>query len=561
MASSCGHRGWRWIFGAAVLPWTTLLVCFLLDVRLGQPHLFYRYSPWAVLRLFPAVIGGVIGGVGIIAVIKSIRASSGGRTAWIAVAIASYVALIMWTFFAPPQFATQVAFNLESPSHEGAFVREARGEFGPRADSADGEISGTGSPPFSIRDYVSRTFYERIKADPKEMRGRRILSNPPGMTVAAALCRRFVAANPSLDRAIGRAMGVEEVDDPSQRTDFASHFALAMAMTLLWGASGFVAYAWCRLWWPPLAASAIALGCVFNPATVNFTPGKDPAQLLTVLLLLYAWCAAYLHRRPAWGFVAGVVFAAATMMSLIHIWILAIVAAATLWDVLWHRFPTGEVAGSKPVPHRICGTGFQPVEVTGYKPVPHVVPTRGQGGVRGWIKSCALPAFIGGASTCVVAYVTLDWNIIETAWRVGLRYGQIQEGVIADPWYLTLVGLPLFLLFVGPMFWVILVAMRADMGDAAARLGRRMLWCATLVMTYSYFFANNNETPRLWIPFIPLLLVGMGLRRSALRDGRGISPRLWTVLVALQVGVTLAHWSLMDVRESEYRLSTGRMWD
>jgi len=142
-----------------------------------------------------------------------------------------------------------------------------------------------------------------------------------------------------------------------------------------------------------------------------------------------------------------------------------------------------------------------------------------------------------------------------------VRYGQIQEGVIADPWYLTLVGLPLFLLFVGPMFWVSAVALRADTGDAAARLGRRMLWCATVVMTYSYFFANNNETPRLWIPFIPLLLVGMGLRRSTLRDERGISPKLWAVLVALQVGVTLAHWSLMDVRESEYRISTGRMWD
>jgi hypothetical protein len=103
--------------------------------------------------------------------------------------------------------------------------------------------------------------------------------------------------------------------------------------------------------------------------------------------------------------------------------------------------------------------------------------------------------------------------------------------------------------------------MRADAVDAPALLGRRLLWCVAVVMTYSYFFANNNETPRLWIPLIPLLLVGMGLRRSVLRGERGISPRLWTVLVALQIGVTLAHWSLMDVRESEYRLSTARMWD
>jgi hypothetical protein len=126
-------------------------------------------------------------------------------------------------------------------------------------------------------------------------------------------------------------------------------------------------------------------------------------------------------------------------------------------------------------------------------------------------------------------------------------------------------------------------------------LGVRLLICTLAVMAYTYVFANNNETPRLWMPFIPLLLVGMTLRSGVLRatggdrssndeGGGGVARsggaslrgsaaddqpvaapwglRVCLLVIALQVVVTALHWSMMDVREAEYRMfTTGRMWD
>ena len=63
------------------------------------------------------------------------------------------------------------------------------------------------------------------------------------------------------------------------------------------------------------------------------------------------------------------------------------------------------------------------------------------------------------------------------------------------------------------------------------------------------------------MPFIPLLICGMALGRSVFRLDRPRSQYVCFLLICLQLTVTLAHWSLMDVRESEYRLSTGRMFE
>ena len=80
------------------------------------------------------------------------------------------------------------------------------------------------------------------------------------------------------------------------------------------------------------------------------------------------------------------------------------------------------------------------------------------------------------------------------------------------------------------------------------------------------FFANNNETPRLWIPFLALLPVGLAMGRDLFRRGSDRHRRICLVLIALQIGVSVLHWSMMDVRESEFRLLPGpdgappRMW-
>jgi hypothetical protein len=568
------------VFLAASMPLAVLWVLFLADVRLGQPHLFYRYSPLAAERLGRASWAILIGLTGTAALAYALRpltativsrgsrplshpghrsatSRAGGRgtvrpdarrgrsprigSAAAVVAGACYAALVAWTYFAPPQYPSQIVFNLESPSHEGAFTAEAR-----RIDDP--------------RQYLRSGFLAGLERTPEEMRGRRVLSNPPLPTIAAWLLQRFMADRPSLTGwVVEQTPGLAEVEDATRRADFASHMVGAMLMTLPWGCSILPAWWLCRRWFSPAGAACIALAIVFNPSTVNFSPGKDPAQMLTVLVLMWGALGAGvapLERGSPWkAGLTGAAFAASTMLGLIHVWVMAILIGATLWHAA----------------------------------------ARGGGAVREWSARVALPILVGAALVVAAAQALLGWNLPKTVLAAGLRYGEIQEGIVADPWYLTLVGLPLFLLFVGPMFWILLVAARRGSEDEPARLGVRLLICTLAVMAYTYVFANNNETPRLWMPFIPLLLVGMTLRSGVLRatggdrssndeGGGGVARsggaslrgsaaddppvaapwglRVCLLVIALQVVVTALHWSMMDVREAEYRMfTTGRMWD
>jgi hypothetical protein len=488
---------------AGAVPLVALILLYLADVPLGQPHLLYRYSPLVPLRLPAALVALLIGGPSLWLLYRGLARAGTDRLVLTALSLVGFAALVLWTYFAPPKYYRQIVFNLESPSHDGAFVIEGR--------TID-----------SIRDYVATGFDDRLRLEPEDMLGRRVLSNPPGVTIVSVLCRRFVDGSPRLRAWLtGNLDELREMDDPVMRSNFAADLLLAMLFTLVWGSSLLFGYHLCRLWMPPMAAAAVAFACVFNPATVNFTPGKDPAQLAGVLAILYLYFAACVHRRFFFAFLAGMVFAVATLFGLIHVWILAIALVATLW-------------------HTIAGAP----------------------GARRWLAGGFLSLVGGGLVVCAAAWLVLDWNILKTALHVGLRYGQIQEGVIAHPFYWTLVGLPLFLLFVGPMPWAQLIAVRTDRADRWTLLAGRILICTIAVMTYAYFFANNNETPRLWIPFIPLLVIPLALRRSLFRDDTRSARRACAVLIALQLTVTVLHWSLMDVRESEYRIfTTQRMWE
>jgi len=347
-----------------------------------------------------------------------------------------------------------------------------------------------------------------------------VLSNPPGVTVLSVIAHRMVCGSKALQSWLVRAFALTEIEDEIQRREFAAALLLAAGFTVAWGAGLFVAYRLCRLWMPLPAAVAVAFACVFNPAAVEFTPGKDPAQLLTVLLIAHCWMVGYVSARPFAAGAAGGVLAAASMIGLVHLWVFAIVAGATGWHAITH------------------GRGWRP-----------------------WLLGCVLPAAVGAAAVAVAALVALGWNIALTAVGVGERYHEIQLPIIADPFYWTLVGFPVFLLFIGPFFWIEATGLRSDMHDAAGALGSRLLVVTIAVMVYTYFCANNSEATRLWIPFVPLLLMGMALRRSVFRADTAASRRLAVLFIALQLTVTLAHWSLMDVRESEHRLTTGRMWD
>ena len=357
------------------------------------------------------------------------------------------------------------------------------------------------------------------------MQGRRVLSNPPGVTVAAILTQRFINSSPRLQQWFIETFELDQLEDPWQQPLFAAMLLLAFGFTLVWALSLWPAYLMCRLWMPRLAAVTVAFACVFNPATVNFTPGKDPAQLFTTLLLIWTWMTGYVRRRARWTFATGVILAIATMIGLIHLWIFAILIVAT------------------------CGHAL------------HCAEASRLGALRLWFLRCLLPAGAGGLVVALLAYVALDWNIVYMALRVGVRYNQIQLPVIADPFWLTLVGLPLFLLFVGPLFWAQVLALRVNRVEHPSALGAWLLGVTLLVLLYTYFGANNSETPRLWMAFIPLLVLPLALRRAVFTHDSLSHRRLCVLLLALQIVITVAHWSLMDVRESEYRISTKRMWD
>jgi len=458
-----------------------------------------------------------------------------------------FAALAVWTFVAPPRYVEQHVFNMQSPSHEGAFVLEARGVE-------------------SIREYVQSTFYERIRNTPEQMLGRRVLSNPPGMTVLFVLCQRIAESSDLLGCTLVRWFGLDEVEDPAQRIEFAAALVYAMLLTAAWGLSIVPAYALGRLWLSSMPAMCFAFACVFNPAAVNFTPGKDPAQLLTVLLCTYLWMRAYFLEHRISGVLAGAVWLIGLGIGLIHAWAMTIIVAATC----------------------ACALENSP-------------------GIRIWLTKCFLPFLAGVFATCLLIYLAMGWNVFMAAYAVGMRYREIQVPIITDPFYWTLVGLPMFLLFVGPYLWAMFgvrprsydgwvsagrrrmprgpaeAALSNASGSAevspsytpdshtltdatwkdpaAKRLGTFLLIFCFIVMTFIYFYGNNSETPRLWIPFIPLLLLGFTLRRGLFHADTPKSRRVCMFLIGLQLVGTLAHWSLMDVRESEYRLSTGRMWD
>ena len=72
---------------------------------------------------------------------------------------------------------------------------------------------------------------------------------------------------------------------------------------------------------------------------------------------------------------------------------------------------------------------------------------------------------------------------------------------------------------------------------------------------------TNLETPRLWIPFMPLLIIGAATGQTRFRTGRSSTARFLALLAALQLAGSAIHWSFMDMRESETRIIEQRFFD
>jgi hypothetical protein len=245
-------------------------------------------------------------------------------------------------------------------------------------------------------------------------------------------------------------------------------------------------------------------------------PGKDPAQLLFVNAMLWAFFAGR-KRGSIWPSAgAGVILILGAVVSLVQIWMALIMLAA----VLWHDR------------HRIVAVA----------------------------RDSLLPFALGAIITCIVVYLATGWNIPLTLWAVSRRWSSLQ-GTFAmnrSTWYV--IGLPIFLLFVSPGLWTF-AGMK--LRRPTLTFGARLAICSIAVMLFIYFVVGlTYELPRLWVAFLSPLTLGLAIDWPILK-GRGEHPRATKVLMAIvltQVVFTALHWTIFDVRETEYRLTTGRFY-
>jgi len=484
---------WRLLALAVLLPLLATVLLYRLDVPLGQPGKFvYLYSPVVIQRVarLPMVVFLAALLAGSVLLLFSPRRVGRG-VGWLILMLAA-VGVAGWAYVAPPEFRSQHVFNMQSPSHDGAFLTEA------------GYLLKTG-----VRDYL-RAFPDRAHSPPEAMRGTRVLSNPPGTTLIAAGTLRLLDTKPALADWIGW-WGVTEELGPEARGLVVNSLGFSISLWLFWLLAGPLLYLVGRTLLPPPTAAVFALVCLFSPATLLFTPGKDPAQLLTVVLPLWLWLLAW-RRAWSWAaFLAGGAFILVCLVSLVHVWIAIVVGVATA---------LGTRAGRR----------------------------------RRFVLRIGLPAFGGALATIGVLALIADLNFFATAWSVARSQAEVTHGAEAMSFVWQAFGVPLFVLFAGAALWCCaLWITRGRLRDAGARFGLYLLLGSLAVMVATVGF-TNIEAPRLWIPFTPLLLLGAALQLPVFRHPRPRAAALLATLVFVQVAAAAVQWSVMDMREAETRL-------
>ena len=494
---------------AALGPLTVLVVLEQLAVPLGCPGRFvYLYSPFGALRLVAALPALALGVLLALAVLRT----AGTQRAGVGLALAAIAGagLTVWAYRAPPQHVGQHILNAHSPSHDGAFAVEA--------------WSVT-----AVRPYL-RDFAARAQTPPEQMRGTRVISNPPGATLLAVAVARLLAAAPALREAA--LAGIRDELVPQTHDSVALGLAYFWALTVLWAAAAPVLYAVGRQFWPPPTALVFAVGAWAGPAPLLFTPGKDPAQLLTVAVPLLLWMTAVRGRGGvAWAAaaLAGTTAVLGCVASLVHVWVAVIVLVA----------------------------GARAIGAAGRRHFGHI----------------ALAACGGGALAVVLLAALADLNLPAVLASVARAQARVTRGPDAMPLAWQALGVPLFLLLAGAGFWsAALWAVGArdgrpplpahdkterpeagSIGLDRARFGRGLVGLTALVLVATVGF-TNIETPRLWIPFMPLLLLGLLLQPAWLQAPRPRATRLLALLVLLHVAAAALQWSRLDVREAELRL-------
>lgn len=477
-----------------LLGWFALTIGALLLMRaanmpLGQGSFVYQFSQMQGERMARALWLAPIAALAALAIALSARR----RKLAALIGVAVIVLLGAWTLLAPKTAIVQHSFNLRSPSQDGAFVNELY------------EMT-------SLRDYL-RGFDARIQRTPAELRGTRVISNPPGTTILFYTVAHYWSADVKspgwLERFLQRHHNVN--DDALLSTMLTVQ--LAVLLTALWALAAVALYRASRLLLPPAGAMLCVLIAWFNPSTAHFVPGKDPVQLLTVGLLMWTWLAAWKRDRPLLAFVAGAVLLLGATLGLIHVWVAAALIGACAWDTLARR----------------------------------------QSIVR-FATHLLLPFAAGAVAFVLLVYLLADWNLAKTLFTVWRRFAQIQQQLALNHNIWLAIGLPLFLLFLSPA--IVLFGALSIRRRRSLNFGARLAIVTVIVMAISYFAGVSYELPRLWVVFLPPLTLGLlsaAPLGSVRHEGRVARSAMWIAIV--HILFTAAHWSMLDARESEHRLS------
>ena len=482
---------------SAVLLLATSIVLHNGEIRLGQGSFAYRYSPLYGFRVMRALLCVPLAAAAGATVWFLAKRPSRRRTG-LALLAAVAALLVAWTWWAPPAPVLQHTFNFLSPSHDGAFVLEAKG--------ASGAV-----------EYL-RGFNERIQAPPEQFKGTRVVSNPPGMTIIAMGATKVIPPSVESPRAIDR-YALATPPNLLKRVEWAMALRVAFASLLLWGASALFAYLLGRKFLSVPAAGVFALIVLFNPSTVLFSPGKDPAQLLTVIAMLWTGLAGWRRGSILMSATSGALLMVGSLIGLIHMW----VAFATFAAVAWHALRTHE-------------------------------------SIARLALRTAIPAAAGAAAVVFACWLAMGWNPLSTLLAVQRRWTQVQPTIAVNHTLWMFIGFPIFLVFTSPAYWTTLGlnVRRLRRGDG---LGRRLLICTFVTMALTYVLGVPYELPRLWVAFLPPLALGAMIDLPMFHGAD--ARRVWRPLAAIvtvQVLFTALHWTMYDARESEYRLLSERLW-
>jgi hypothetical protein len=283
----------------------------------------------------------------------------------------------------------------------------------------------------------------------------------------------------------------------------------ALLLHVHWLAAGPFLWLIGRLFLPAPGAAAFTACALFTPATLLFTPGKDPAQLLSAAAPLWLWLWAVRRDRIAPAALAGVLFLLSCLLSLVHVWVACAALGASL---------------------------LAPQTMTRRRMLAHVAAALG-----------------GGAACILLLRLGCHYDFFAATLAVARAQAGVTRGPAAMPWIWQALGAPLFLLLAGAALWSTAVwRSREPAPCRGARFGMALAGGASVILLATVGF-TNIEAPRLWIPFGPLLLLGLaaGLDVFHRSDERAI--RVLAMLVVIQVAAAALQWALLDPRESETR--------